>query len=148
MSHGSGFCAAAGGIQPTRPGDVGFDVGIFFEKRNEARPGVAAGALGLVVVPIIVPGDFDIARNAAHQPVGDIEGKSVLHGGAGDAGGIEVVEQATCRHSQREVSRCVVEGVEETFDARDERWRVRKGAQEEQAFVEADEVVRIPELEL
>ena len=127
---GERLLTAARGIEPTLPGDVGFDVGVFLEERNEARPDRTAGTLGLVVVPIIIPGDFDIARNAAHKPLGDIEGENVLHGGTGDPGGVEVVEQGHVSIQRAEFLDAYVKCVEETFDARDVRWRVRKGAQE------------------
>lgn len=132
---GERILAAAGGVEPARPRDVGFDVGIFFEERNETRPGVATGPLGSVVVPIVIPGDVDIAGDAAHEPVGDVEGKSVLHGGAGDAGGIEIVEQGQVGIRRAKFLDAFVKRVEKTFDARDERRPVRKRAEEEQAFV-------------
>src|SRR5271165_4639975 len=122
--------AAAGCIEPTLPGDVGFDVSVFLQKRNEAWPDRAAGALGLVVIPIIVPGDVDVAPNAAHQPLRNIEGERVLHGGTGDPGGIEVIEQGHVSIGVAEFLDAYVKGVKEAFDAGDLRWRVRKGTQE------------------
>ena len=111
--------AASGGVEPTRPWDVGFYVGIFFEERNETRPGVAAGALGLIVVPVIVPGNLDVLGDAAHEPVSYVEGECVLHGGAGDAGSIEVVEHRHIGAGGAKFFDTRVEGVEQMLDARD-----------------------------
>jgi hypothetical protein len=91
--------AAASRIEPALPRDVGFDLGVFFKEWNEARPDGAASALGGIVFPVIVPCDFDVSRNTADEPAGDIEGEPVLHGGAGDAGSIEVVEEREVRVS-------------------------------------------------
>ena len=116
---GERILAASGGVEPAGPGDVGFYVGVFFEQGNEARPSVAAGAVGLIVVPVVVPGDVYAVGNAAHEPPGDVEGESVLHGGAGDAGSVEVVEQGHVGVQNAKFLDAVVEGVEKMFDARD-----------------------------
>jgi len=44
---GEWILATSGGVEPACPGNVGFDIGIFFEERNESRPGRAASALGV-----------------------------------------------------------------------------------------------------
>ena len=147
MSHGSGFSAATGGIEPSLPWDVGFDIGVFFEEWNEARPGGTAGAFGLIVIPIIVPGDFDVARNTAHEPARHVERKRVLHGGASEAGRVEVVEQGHVGIRVAEFVDALVKSVEQAFDAGDMRRRVRECSQEKQAFVKTDEVMRILEIE-
>ncbi len=111
--------AASCGGQPALPGDVGFDIGVFFQERNETRPGAAPGALGLIVVPVIVPGNLDIAGDAAHEPMSYVEGESVLHGGAGHAGSVEVVEQGHVGVEGAKFLDALVEGVEQMLDARD-----------------------------
>ncbi len=80
-------------IEPFLPWDISFDVGIFFEHWNEARPDRSAGTLGFVVIPVIIPGDLYIVRDAAHKPLHNVERERVLHGGAGDARGVEVIKE-------------------------------------------------------
>ncbi len=113
-------------------------------KRGQMEP---RGALGLVVVPVVVPRNFHIARNAVHQPSAYVEGKSVLHGGAGNTRGIEIVEQRHVGVRGAEFLDAFVKGIEETFDARDLRWCVRESAEEKQEFMKADELVRIAQFE-
>ena len=79
----------------------------------------AAGALGLIVVPVIVPGNLDVLGDAAHEPVSYVEGECVLHGGAGDAGGVEVVEHRHIGASGTKSFDTGVEGVEQMVNARD-----------------------------
>src|ERR1700722_7881642 len=138
---------AAGVIQPASPPDVGFNIGIFFEERDETRPDRAASALGLIVVPVIIPGDFDIARNAAHQPLGNVEGKRVLHGSARDAGSVEIVEDGHVCVAGAKGTDALIEGVEESLGARHERRRVWKSAEEKQALVKANQLLRVREFE-
>ena len=145
---GKRVLTAAGVVEPALPGNVGFDVGVFFEQRNETRPGIGTGALGLVVVPVIVPGYVNIAWNTVGEPVSDVEGERVLHGGGGDAGSVEVVEWGHVGVGGAEFLDAFVKGIEKTLDARDVGWRVRKRAEKKQALVEADELVRVSELEL
>ena len=104
--------AAASGVEPARPGDVGFDVGIFGEQRDDARPGGAESALVLGIVEVVVPGDFDVARDAAGEPADGVEVEGVLHDGAGDAGSIEVVEDGHVGAEAAEVVDALVESVE------------------------------------
>jgi hypothetical protein len=77
--------------------------------------------------------------------VSDVERKSVLHGGAGNAGSVEVVEERHIRVRGAKTLDTLVKGDEEFFDEWDERWRVGKCAQEKEALVKADYVVRIEE---
>ncbi len=139
--------AATGGIEPSLPWDVGFDIGVFFEEWNEAWPGGTAGTFGLIVIPIIVPGNFDMARGTAHEPARHVERKRVLHGGARDAGRVEVVEQRHVGMGRAQFRDAFVKNVEEMFEARDMRRRVRECPQEKQAFMETDEMMRILEIE-
>ncbi|MGA7377034.1 MAG: hypothetical protein WBW36_11845 [Candidatus Sulfotelmatobacter sp.] len=85
--------AASCRIEPVPPRDISFHVGIFFEHWNEARPDRSAGTLGFVVIPVIIPGNLYIVRDAAHKPLHNVERERVLHGGAGDAGGVEVIKE-------------------------------------------------------
>ena len=130
--------ASTRGVEPARPGNVGFDVGILFEQRNETWPGVAAGALGFVIVPVIFPGDIDVAWDGSREPVRDVERERVPHGCSGDARGVEVVEERHVSAEFAELPDALMESIEKTLGARDMSRCVRKCTQEEQAFVEAD----------
>ena len=123
--------AASGGVEPATPGDIGFHVGVFFQERDEAGPGGSHGSFFFVVVP----GNFKILRDAAGQPSCGFEVERVLHGGAGDAGGVEVVEGLQVG----EFFDSNVEGVQESFELRDQGRGVREGTEEEESFVEAEE---------
>jgi hypothetical protein len=113
----------------------------------------ATGTLRLIVVPVIVPGDFyvwrsSIARKAADEPLSHVEGKRVLHRCARDTSGVEVVERRHVHIRSMKFLNTPVERGEKIFDAWDERWRARKSTQKEQAFVKANELARIIELQL
>ncbi|MGA8618994.1 MAG: hypothetical protein WB660_10825 [Candidatus Sulfotelmatobacter sp.] len=69
-----------------------------------------------------------------------------MHDGAVDAGSVEVVEEG---HVGVEVAKFLdapVESVEKILDGRDLRRCVRESPEEEQTFVEANELVRVSEL--
>lgn len=70
-----------------------------------------------------------------------------MHGGAGDAGRVEVVEQGHVGICGAEFLDPAVEGVEKIFYVRDLGRGVGESAEEEQRFVEAAEVVGVGELE-
>src|SRR5579859_697695 len=58
--------ASSCGVEPAAPGDVGFDVGIFFKQRDKARPSGSHGAFFFIVGPC----DLNFTRDAASEPAG------------------------------------------------------------------------------
>ena len=80
------------------------------------------------------------------KPLDNVERERVLHGGAGDAGGVEVIKEGHVGAVGVKLFHALVKSVEQILDSRIERARVRKSTEEKQTFVEADELVRIGEL--
>src|SRR5579864_5137679 len=75
-------------VEPAPPRDIGLDVGVFFEQRNEAGQSRSHSPLVVKVAPYYL----DAVRNALGQPARNLEVECVLHDRRGDTGSVEIVE--------------------------------------------------------
>src|SRR4029077_2371332 len=108
----AGYC----GLDPFCPGDIRLDIRVFFKKGKKSWKCRPRSALILVVLPVVLPRNLDAVRNAAGEPAYDFEGKCVLHGCAGNARSIEIIEGGHIRVVPTQIVNSLFKSVELSLD--------------------------------